>query len=311
MDIDLDIDNYSFEDLLKLFRLTYDFGEAELKKAYKIVLQTHPDKSGFDKEYFLFFSKAFKLLKSIYEYNSKADLGGKMKERNTKIVPPIYSASYDGNCVKRNRLQDMEKLDKEMKEKIQKFTKAKEFNEKFNDLFERVRLEDEEQDSGYGDWFKSNEDIHNIQASKTEMNEAFTKRKSQIRSLVKYNDIQDMLSQNGASLTREKPEEYSSELFGRLKYDDLKHTYTETVVPVTEEDFYNREQFQSVEQMRIYRKQNESLPDAYVTRQKLQDKYKREKQEDVQRAYKMMKQMENIENSHKTWMASFKQLTNM
>ena len=55
MDIDLNIDNYDLNDVLKLFKMPYHFSEKELKQAKKIVLKTHPDKSGLDKEYFLFF----------------------------------------------------------------------------------------------------------------------------------------------------------------------------------------------------------------------------------------------------------------
>ena len=52
MDIDLDIDNYNFNDLLNLFNIDYNFNEKELKQCYKTVLKTHPDKSGLDQKYF-------------------------------------------------------------------------------------------------------------------------------------------------------------------------------------------------------------------------------------------------------------------
>ena len=35
--LDLDLDNYDLKDLLKLFKLDYNFGKQELKKAKKIV----------------------------------------------------------------------------------------------------------------------------------------------------------------------------------------------------------------------------------------------------------------------------------
>ena len=59
MDVDLDLDNYELEDLLKLFKLDYDFNVNQLKQAKKIALKTHPDKSGLPNEYFIFFSKVF------------------------------------------------------------------------------------------------------------------------------------------------------------------------------------------------------------------------------------------------------------
>ena len=64
--LDLNIDNYSLDDILQLFRLSSDFNEADMKNAKKLVLKMHPDKSRLDAKYFLFFSKAYKVLYSIY-----------------------------------------------------------------------------------------------------------------------------------------------------------------------------------------------------------------------------------------------------
>ena len=67
-DFDFDLNNYSLQELLKLFNLSYDFDEPDLKNAKKIALNTHPDKSKLPKEYFLFFSKAYKQIYKIYEF---------------------------------------------------------------------------------------------------------------------------------------------------------------------------------------------------------------------------------------------------
>jgi hypothetical protein len=58
-DIDLVIDNYDLDDLLNLFKLDHDFTRDDMRIAKKIVMRTHPDKSGMDKKYFLFFSSAY------------------------------------------------------------------------------------------------------------------------------------------------------------------------------------------------------------------------------------------------------------
>ena len=70
-DFDLNIDNYSLEDLLGLFRLKYDFNQQDLKTAKMLALKTHPDKSGLDKEVFLFFLKAYKMCETIYYFRIK------------------------------------------------------------------------------------------------------------------------------------------------------------------------------------------------------------------------------------------------
>ena len=50
--IDLNIDNYNLQELLNLFSITENFSEKDMKEAKKVVLRTHPDKSGLDKKYF-------------------------------------------------------------------------------------------------------------------------------------------------------------------------------------------------------------------------------------------------------------------
>ena len=66
--LDLNIDNYDYEDILNLFKLNINFGESELKNAKKQLLNMHPDKSGLDKKYFLFFSSAYKMVYRIYQF---------------------------------------------------------------------------------------------------------------------------------------------------------------------------------------------------------------------------------------------------
>ena len=130
---DLSIENYSLEDILNLFKLNYDFTKQELKQAQKIVYQTHPDKSNLPKEYFLFYFKAFKILKEIYEF----------RHQKTK------STDYD---VEENKEHEI--LLKNIKNK-------KNFNKWFNEMFEHVKLHDNESESGYGDWLISSEGINN------------------------------------------------------------------------------------------------------------------------------------------------------
>ena len=49
--LDLDINNYNLDDILRLFKVDYNFNEDDIKNCYKTVLKLHPDKSGLDKEY--------------------------------------------------------------------------------------------------------------------------------------------------------------------------------------------------------------------------------------------------------------------
>ena len=53
--LDLELDNYSLEDLYHLFNIPNStLSEESLKSAKQIVLKMHPDKSRLDSKYFLF-----------------------------------------------------------------------------------------------------------------------------------------------------------------------------------------------------------------------------------------------------------------
>ena len=69
--LDLEIENYELQDIVNLFHINIPFQEEDLKKAKKLVLKTHPDKSGLKPEIFLFYSKAYKKLYSIWEFTNK------------------------------------------------------------------------------------------------------------------------------------------------------------------------------------------------------------------------------------------------
>ena len=71
-DLDLNIDNYSLKDIFQLFQMDPILDEDALKIAKKIVLKTHPDKSGLDSKYFIFFSKAYKKLFGLYQFQNKS-----------------------------------------------------------------------------------------------------------------------------------------------------------------------------------------------------------------------------------------------
>lgn len=83
-EIDLNIANYNLEDLLNLFKLDVDFDLVDLKAVKKKVLKFHPDKSGLDKEYFLFFSNVYTILKNLWTFKNK-DISENCKLHRTQI----------------------------------------------------------------------------------------------------------------------------------------------------------------------------------------------------------------------------------
>ena len=280
--LDLDLNNYDLIDLLKLFNLEYDFTKEDLKRAKKIVLMTHPDKSKMDKGIFLFYTSAYKLIYKLYEFRHKSN----------------QSTDY---TVEKNKENEMI-LDK---------MKCKNFNKWFNEMFESERLKDDFTERGYGDWLNSNDDIDNRNTTKENMNVAFETKKREIRSLVVKEEIQD-LRHNGqfCDLLNNKPDSYGSDIFSKLPYEDLKKAHTETVVPVTHDDYMNIKKYKNVNELQMDRSLKIKPMTTEESKKYLDTNKQLELKDDVERAYKLARQDENVKKINNNWWSKLKQLTN-
>jgi hypothetical protein len=302
-DIDLDINNYDLKDIISLFQIPYDFTKSDLRNAKRIVLAMHPDKSKLDKEYFLFFTSAYKLLFSIYEFRNKSQ---------DQVFDPnkVYVAEKD--IYKEEILKTINK----------KYNDSKSFNRWFNDLFEKTKIKDEENDNGYEEWFRNDSqcDCDNDtqeSISQTKMHENFDKKKAEARakkSLIIAPDIinaNSIGSSNGAfDLGRTKVEDYSSDIFGKLTYNDLKIAHTETLIPVTEEDFLNKKRFNNVNEIQIHRSTQDTKPLSLDKANSfLNTTREKEAKIDIERAYKLAKQDELVNKANDTWWSSIRKLT--
>ena len=142
--MDLDLDNYELDELLLLFKLRTNFTAEEFRAAKRIVLAVHPDKSGLGPEYFVFFSKAYKLLDYV-------------------------------NKTKHNTAQSYELETDAAKETLAKqFSESDDFLSKFNTLFEQHYVKTEDECRGHGEWLKSTAD----------MDMSFDARKRESRAIV-------------------------------------------------------------------------------------------------------------------------------
>ena len=283
--IDLNIDNYELNDLLALFNLDYNFNEEDLKRAKKSVLMMHPDKSGMDKEYFLFFTSAYKIVFAVYNF------------RVTKTKSTDYVVEKD---------EEKEIL-------LNKLKKQSNFNKVFNELFEQNKINNDEVDSGYADWLKSDEDIDQRSTTMQNMNETFERKKKEIQALVPVKDLADSYYSKGSSaeLTGDRPDYYSSDVFASLPYEDLKRAHVESVIPVTHEDYLSRPKFNSVDEMRRNPNYNDTTPMSLdQAKDYLKQRDQAQNKSDMNRAYKLAKQDEVIEQVNKNVMSRFKLLGN-
>jgi len=304
MDLDLDIRNYELRDILNLFKLPSVFTEAHMRDAKLIVMRTHPDKSGLDKEYFLFFSKAYKILHEVYQVRA-----GLSRQKDAKYddVKEDIDARRNANSDKLKRMN------------------ADEFNRWFNQTFEQNKLYDDEQDSGYGDWLKDNDaDADNDDADLGEGStwaqrmEQLERRKQRLReqALVVRSEVRSIDSFNSAGygLSRECPEEHSSGLnFGSgssLAYEDLKKAHTESVIPVTHEDYEAVRKYKNMNELQTSRDIDRRTFNYSETESLMARSQQLQTEDDMRRAFKLAQQDEVVRDLNAKWMAQFNAIEN-
>ena len=304
LDLDLDIRNYELRDILNLFKLPSVFTEAHMREAKLMVMRTHPDKSGLDKEYFLFFSKAYKILHEVYQVRA-----GLSRQKDAKYddVKEDIDARRNANSDKLKRMN------------------ADEFNRWFNQTFEQNRLHDEEQDSGYGDWLKSNDDADADADADADLGEGSSwaqrmeqleRRKTKLReqALVVRSEVQTFTfdsfgAGSGYGLARECPEEHSS--YGSsLAYEDLKKAHTETVIPVTHEDYEAVRKYKNMNELQMSRDIDRRTFNYSETETQMARSQQLQTEDDMRRAFKLAQQDEVVRDLNKKWMAQFNAIEN-
>jgi hypothetical protein len=305
LDLDLDIRNYELRDILNLFKLPSVFTEAHMREAKLTVMRTHPDKSGLDKQYFLFFSKAYKILHEVYQVRA-----GLSRQKDAKYddVKEDIDARRNANSDKLKRMN------------------ADEFNRWFNQTFEQNKLYDEEQDSGYGDWLNDNDaDADNDDANEdlgegaswAQRMEQLERRKQRLReqALVVRSEVRSIDSYNSAGygLSRECPEEHSSNSFGSgssLAYEDLKKAHTESVIPVTHEDYEAVRKYKNMNELQMSRDMDRRTFNYSETESQMARSQQLQTEDDMRRAFKLAQQDEVVRDLNQKWMAQFNAIEN-
>jgi hypothetical protein len=298
--IDLNIENYSREELYKLFgfRTSAILTEENMKEAKKVVLKTHPDKSRLDNKYFVFFSKAYKKLQDIYEFQNKtnskktADTNEYYDSQNGKILDTVFDKNKD--------LKD-----------------ANNFNKWFNEQFEKHRLEDPVE-HGYGNWLKSDEDIvftpQNI--NKDSMAREMEKRKKEIQSLTPYKGVGNSFgssSVGGTSLMEYNSNFTSGSLFsgGGMGFTDLRQAYAESVIPVTEDDYNKTQKFKNIEEYKRHRDNINMTPlSKEEAMRQLLTQEKKDNEDSAALAFYYAQQAEKAKKNNDTFWSGLKQITN-
>ena len=180
------------KELFDLFDIQGELTPNQLRQAKKKVLLLHPDKNiGKDTSfYYEYFSKAYQKLEMIYEFVKKTDKP-QSTEYNRDLAHDTTREGFHAYCEKEGLLENPEK-----------------FKKVFNDMFEKVRIQDTD---GYAEWFKSNEQLYD--------KDDLEKSRQQALQLVKKEEIKSYVEADTSDLK----EIYSHTVFaidGKKEYQE-------------------------------------------------------------------------------------------
>jgi len=229
----LDIQKYSLNELFALFDITnpVSISIEDVKRAKKKVLMTHPDKSGLSADYFLFYKKAFDIVLNFWENQNKQNKA--VTEENTKYIPSKVE-------------------DKNLKKAIQEIS-PEDFQKRFNQLFEENMYE--KPNAQKNEWFSKEEPIYVVEetVNNKNMGVVLEKIKETQNGLIKYKGVENITSSGANSSNSYHDDDdgdsyVSSDIFGKLKFDDLRKVHKDqTIFAVSERDIDKVPKYSSVD----------------------------------------------------------------
>lgn len=234
----LNILMYSLEELLGLFDLNYNITLNDLKRAKKIVLMTHPDKSKLDSKYFLFYKQALDIIVRFYDNQN----------RQTQKATPQNTVYHTNDIVHNNDAQTNKKISSIIND-----MSKDEFNSKFNDLFDKNMTK--KIDNSKNEWFQNHDSYYSsdVEVNSSNMGQIFNNIKDKQSGLIKYRGVENIISNNSYNSSYHDDDDnddsyVTSDPFSKLKFDDLRKVHKdETVFSVSERDYEKVTKYSSVD----------------------------------------------------------------
>jgi hypothetical protein len=134
------------------------------------------------------------------------------------------------------------------------------------------------------------------------MNYLIDERKKKLRelSLINKKDVEDIWNTNKISasdLSMDAPSNYDSGMFSSLSYQDLQKAHTETIIPITLEDYENKQKFNNVNEFISFRNSQDMNP-ILEGEKILIEKQKKEENMSVRLAFNLAKQTEQSKKNN-------------
>jgi hypothetical protein len=219
--------------------------ESDLQQAKRKVLGLHPDKSKLPPEYFIFYRLAYEKLTAAFA-------------EDTKQTAPVRQRDYDVGSI------ENENLTETVRRQIQAQS-GKSFNQTFNQLFESNMTISTKDAEDRMEWFRNESPIYNVKSrcDPKNMGTVFNELRSssssssspfgpsfsliQAPSTLGMHCCHFLSKQDEESATSQ--EYISSNLFSKLKYDDLRKVHRdESIFRVSEETAAKVHPHESLEQ---------------------------------------------------------------
>jgi hypothetical protein len=247
------------KELFDLFDIQGELTPNQLRQAKKKVLLLHPDKNiGKDTSfYYEYFTKAYQKLEMIYEFVKKTDKP-KTTEYNRDMGHDMTREGFYLYCEKEGLFDNPDK-----------------FKKVFNDMFEKVRIQDTD---GYAEWFKSDEQLYD--------KDDLEKSRKQALQLVKKEDIKSYVEADTS---------------------DLKEVYSHTVFAIDgKKEYAEKKKFGSVEEYKQYRSREKLAP---LTKEEsesmLKDQQSYEEKQAMKLSYTLTKQTEQANKIFKEYCGKY------
>lgn len=282
----IDLTNVDIKDInpYEVFNLSKNFTWDELKESYKeLALSTHPDKNGGDNQLFNIVTTCFKKMAQDYKNRDNDKPHHELKQQSKQY----YNSNDIDNRLKDAFLGGNKKISNDM----------------FNKTFEKCKIDDDENDFGYGnimdksskirDDIKINRLFTKDKVDNNTFNDIFNKNVPVAKSsIVKYKEPEPLVLAKSMQFTElggKRPDDYSSSVEQRsLAYTDYMRAYDGNRF-IDEDIIKNRKEFKSVKEYEKYRDNKVKRELSTKEKKYMEQKTLKEEQEEFNRLERVKK----------------------
>ena len=282
----IDLTNVDIKDInpYEVFNLSKDFTWDELKESYKeLALSTHPDKNGGDNQLFNIVTTCFKKMAQDYKNRDNDKPHHELKQQSKQY----YNSNDIDNRLKDAFLGGNKKISNDM----------------FNKTFEKCKIDDDENDFGYGnimdksskirDDIKINKLFTKDKVDNNTFNDIFNKNVPVAKSsIVKYKEPEPLVLAKSMQFTElggKRPDDYSSSVEQRsLAYTDYMRAYDGNRF-IDEDLIKNRKEFKSVKEYEKYRDNKVKRELSTKEKKYMEQKTLKEEQDEINRLERVKK----------------------